>query len=138
MILTGLNPHLVGKAPIWITKHFKPEFNKLDNENKTALVLIQGSGAVRPGIWARSVCINDCLEYGTMIKQTEWAREKGYGVLIMNPNHESNKSMEEHATLVWGDYVENSGFSNLFVIAHSAGGPCLTAIQKKYASTFYS
>ena len=41
-----------------------------------------------------------------MIKQIEWAREKGYGVLIMNPNHEFNYSMQDHCTLVWGDYVQ--------------------------------
>jgi hypothetical protein len=28
MVLSGLNPHLVGKAPIWITKEFKPNYNK--------------------------------------------------------------------------------------------------------------
>ena len=67
-MLTGLNPHLVGKAPIWITKEFTPEYDKKLNNGKTALILIQGSGPVRPGIWARSVCINDCLENGTMIK----------------------------------------------------------------------
>ena len=25
----------------------------------TVLLLVQGSGAVRPGIWARALCIND-------------------------------------------------------------------------------
>ena len=28
------------------------------------LILIQGSGAVRPGQWARSCCINECLDIG--------------------------------------------------------------------------
>jgi len=36
-------------------------------EKKGALILIQGSGAVRPGYWARSVCINENLDKGSML-----------------------------------------------------------------------
>ncbi len=30
-------------------------------------VLIQGVGAVRPGQWARALCINDSLDTGSML-----------------------------------------------------------------------
>ena len=56
------------------------------NQGKTAVVLIQGTGAVRSGIWARSVCINDNLMHGSMLPQVEWAVMKGYAVLVMDPN----------------------------------------------------
>jgi hypothetical protein len=36
------------------------------NENG-CLILIQGSGVVRPGQWARSCCINDSLDIGSML-----------------------------------------------------------------------
>ena len=43
-------------------------------------------GAVRAGLWARSVCINEDFELGSMLPQVNWAVEKGYPVLVMNPN----------------------------------------------------
>lgn len=46
------------KAAIFMSSEFyKPDLD--ENSKKTALILIQGTGAVRAGIWARSVCIND-------------------------------------------------------------------------------
>lgn len=37
--------------------------------------------------------------------------------------------MEAHAIHVWKKYVINSKFKKLFVVAHSAGGACLSSIQ---------
>jgi hypothetical protein len=34
---------------------------------KTVLVLVQGSGGVRAGLWARSVCLKENLTLGSMI-----------------------------------------------------------------------
>ena len=56
----------------------------------------------------------------------------------MNPNHPDGGGMETHACRVWNNYVLKSGFDNLLVIAHSAGGGCLTAIQKNFSDTFYN
>ena len=56
----------------------------------------------------------------------------------MNPNHDDEPGMDQHAVRVWGNYIENSGFSKILVIAHSAGGGCLSSIQKKFAKTFYT
>ena len=72
-----------------------------------------------------------------MLPQVSWAVEKGYPVLVMNPNHDAAESMDDHALYVWQNYVLNSGFSKLFVIAHSAGGGCLTSIQTQFESSFY-
>mmetsp|Transcript_5506 Transcript_5506/g.8631 ORF Transcript_5506/g.8631 Transcript_5506/m.8631 type:complete len:145 (+) Transcript_5506:1397-1831(+) len=118
------------------------------NTGKTAVVLIQGTGAVRAGIWARSAAINSGFEEGSMLPQVEWAvKEKGYPVLVMNPNYNRDPAtgqkvplggtMEEHATLVWEKFVEPSRFSRILILAHSAGGLCLKTIQTKFASTFY-
>jgi len=37
-----------------------------NTNNNGCLILIQGSGVVRPGQWARSCCINESLEIGSM------------------------------------------------------------------------
>ena len=57
---------------IFMSKEFK-EPNKQENSKKIAVVLIQGTGAVRAGIWARSVCINENIELGSMLPQLDWA-----------------------------------------------------------------
>ena len=54
---------------------------------KKALVLIQGTGAVRAGIWARSVCINENLEKGSMLPFIDLCRKIDIPVLVMNPNY---------------------------------------------------
>ena len=62
-----LDPKFLGrpKAPIFMSPAFRNE--PQNNKGKKALVLIQGSGAVRAGIWARSVCINEGLARGSML-----------------------------------------------------------------------
>ena len=53
------------KSNIFMSKEFyQPSKN---NKNKIGLVLIQGTGAVRAGIWARSVSINEDFYIGTML-----------------------------------------------------------------------
>ncbi|EFC37510.1 hypothetical protein NAEGRDRAFT_81892 [Naegleria gruberi] len=57
----------------------------LTNPNKLML-LIQGSGAVRPGQWARALCMNDTLKTGTQYNYIVQAMKEGYGVIVFNPN----------------------------------------------------
>jgi len=57
----------------------------LTNKDKLML-LIQGSGAVRPGQWARALCINDSLDTGAIFGYLQRARDHGYGVIVFNPN----------------------------------------------------
>jgi hypothetical protein len=49
-------------------------------------VMIHGAGAVRAGMWARSVCINESLNTGTVFPFVEAAYANGYSVVIANPN----------------------------------------------------
>lgn len=74
----------MSKCPIFMTKEWQQP--KESNKGKVALVLIQGTGAVRAGIWARSVCINENLELGSMLPQVDWAVKNEYAVFVMNPN----------------------------------------------------
>uniref|UniRef100_A0A4W4FY32 Arb2 domain-containing protein n=1 Tax=Electrophorus electricus TaxID=8005 RepID=A0A4W4FY32_ELEEL len=50
------------------------------------LILIQGSGVVRAGQWARRLIINNDLDSGTQIPFITRAIEEGYGVVVLNPN----------------------------------------------------
>ena len=70
-------------APIFMTSDIK--------ENKSMVVLIQGTGDVRAGIWARSVCMNDKLSLGSVFPQIDYAKEKGYSVIVFNPNFYSDE-----------------------------------------------
>lgn len=122
--------------------------NKEINRKQRALVLIQGSGAVRAGIWARSVCINEGLQTGSMLPFLEVCKNLDIAVLVMNPNFNRDpetgaivpysQTMTEHAKFVWRNYVVDSGFEDISVVAHSAGGACLQEIQREFASTFYN
>jgi len=109
------------------------------NKDKTALILIQGSGAVRSGVWARSVCINSNFETGSMLPQVAWAQSNGYGCIILNPNNNTDTSDQpipdhstasDHTESVWLSHIVPAGFTNLLVIAHSAAGGCIARLAK--------
>ena len=54
--------------------------------NKKCLLLIQGTGAVRLGQWARSVCINENIYLGSMFPYVDKAIKNNFSVIIFNPN----------------------------------------------------
>ncbi len=45
--------------------------------------------------------------------------------------------MDSHCTYVWSTFVAPSHFKHLYIVAHSAGGPCRASIQKIFAPDFY-
>jgi hypothetical protein len=49
-------------------------------------VLIQGTGSVRAGVWARSVFMNESVEKGSMLPFLELANNQAMSVIVMNPN----------------------------------------------------
>lgn len=112
-----------------------------------ALVLIQGTGDVRSGYWARSVCMNDTVELGSMIPDIDFARQYGFSVLVMNPNYFVSKKkvkvdsrirgMNQHSNYCWKRYVEGDACpaKEIFIVAHSAGGGCAHEIIVKNEKT---
>lgn len=82
-----------------------------------------------------------------MLPFIDKCREKGIAVLVMNPNYTRcpetgaiipySDTMSNHAVHVWEKYVLDSGFTEVYVVAHSAGGGCLASIQTTFAATFY-
>jgi len=53
------------------------------------MLLIQGSGAVRAGMWARALCINNDISLGSVIPYIKKSMENGFGVIVLNPNFNS-------------------------------------------------
>ena len=108
--------------------------------NPKCLMLIQGTGAVRLGQWARSVCINDNIYIGSMIPYVEKAIENKFSVIIYNPNErrdfeddekiiEQFRTMEEHSVYVYNNIVKkNENIKEIYIVAHSMGGSCTVDI----------
>ncbi|CAK1542371.1 unnamed protein product [Leptosia nina] len=120
-------------------------FVSTDYEKRdTLMVLIQGSGAVRAGQWARSLIINNNLDMGTQIPYIEMGANRKFGILIMNPNdnHRSNikiphsSTSEEHAEYVWKHYVTETSAKNIVIIAHSYGGFLTVMLAQKFKKDF--
>jgi len=66
----------------------------LTNKDKL-LILVQGSGPVRAGMWARSLCFNDTLHTGACIDYIKQAQKEGYGIIVLNPNLNGIRKEEE-------------------------------------------
>lgn len=47
---------------------------------------------MRAGVWARSACINENLNKGSMLPFTSLCKEKNIPVLVMNPNYNRDPS----------------------------------------------
>ena len=111
--------------------------------NSNCLVLIQGTGNVRAGIWARSVCINESLMTGSMYPYIEKAVKQHWSVIILNPNERNGfdeqkdkkikefPSMESHCLYVYNNIIKkNKNIEKIYIVAHSMGGECTMQILK--------
>ena len=108
--------------------------------NPKCLMLIQGTGAVRLGQWARSVCINENIYLGSMIPYVKKALENKWSIIIYNPNERRdfiNKyniikefpTMEKHSLYVYNNIVKtNNNIKEIYIVAHSMGGECTVQI----------
>eukprot|EP00697_Spironema_sp_BW2_P011847 gnl/Spiro4/2771_TR1348_c0_g1_i1.p2 gnl/Spiro4/2771_TR1348_c0_g1~~gnl/Spiro4/2771_TR1348_c0_g1_i1.p2 ORF type:complete len:265 (-),score=50.94 gnl/Spiro4/2771_TR1348_c0_g1_i1:232-1026(-) len=106
------------------------------------LVLLQGSGDIRAGMWSRQLVLNNSIREGSMIPYIERARNEGYEVVICNPNlnegkfEESddpddepalfpipeNDSPRNHLMYVWNHVLMKAPCSEVYIMAHSFGG----------------
>ena len=112
-------------------------------KNPKCLILIQGTGAVRLGQWARSVCINENIDLGSMKPYIEKAIQNKFSVIILNPNERKdltyeNKiikeftTMEKHSVYVYNNIVKtNKNIKDIYIVAHSMGGECTLDILLK-------
>ncbi|CAI2169373.1 11202_t:CDS:10 [Funneliformis geosporum] len=119
------------------------------------LLLIQGSGVVRPGQWARQVIINDSLELGTMFPYIKKAQDLKWGIIIFNPNAnigrvtkngevigfariKGSESPQDHCLYVWDRFVRKTIAKRILIVAHSFGGICTSYMIDHFANDFRS
>lgn len=81
---------------IFVSEDLKTNTDKL-------MIIIQGSGAVRPGQWARALCLNDSLTVGSILPYIERAQSLGYSLAILNPNL-NRAPIKEPPPLTWEDF----------------------------------
>lgn len=98
------------------------------------LLIIQGMGKVRAGVWGCSLCINDSLDQGTMIPYLQRAMASGYGVVVFNPNENTNdgvpvpglENFNSHVAYVMDKVVlPRCSAEKIDIVAHSHGGRAL-------------
>lgn len=49
-------------------------------------VIVSGTRTARPGVWARSLCINKSLQIGSLLPYIEMLVDHGFEVMVLNPN----------------------------------------------------
>eukprot|EP00929_Paragymnodinium_shiwhaense_P077103 TRINITY_DN39687_c0_g1_i1.p1 TRINITY_DN39687_c0_g1~~TRINITY_DN39687_c0_g1_i1.p1 ORF type:complete len:297 (-),score=65.69 TRINITY_DN39687_c0_g1_i1:57-947(-) len=101
------------------------------------LLMIQGSGRVRVGVWGCALCINKDLTHGTMLPYLQKAKEAGYGVIVLNPNENAVdgepipgcETADKQLGYVWENLIRGKCKQGLCVdiVAHSNGGRALLA-----------
>uniref|UniRef100_F1L6Y3 Arb2 domain-containing protein n=2 Tax=Ascaris TaxID=6251 RepID=F1L6Y3_ASCSU len=117
-------------------------FHTKDFDKKEYMVvLIHGRGVVRAGQWARRLIMNESLDRGSQLPYLRECSKRGWGVLVMNTNHntfidrdgrqrtfEGSGSAVEHGINVWKQFVMPSKARCIAVVAHSAGGIVISNI----------
>ncbi|EYC28380.1 hypothetical protein Y032_0007g3194 [Ancylostoma ceylanicum] len=98
-----------------------PEFQ----EKSTVLLIIHGSGAVRPGQWSRRLILNENLEVGSQIPYIRRALVNDWGVVVCSTNtdKEFRDYARHHLCAVYEQLLKDSTIQRFFVVAHSRGGP---------------
>ncbi|KAK6039991.1 hypothetical protein COOONC_22503 [Cooperia oncophora] len=92
-------------------------------EKPTVLVIIHGSGAVRPGQWSRRLILNESLETGSQIPYIQRALKNGWGVIVCSTNTDEEYYPCRHLCAVYDQLLRDSTAVRFFVVAHSRGGP---------------
>lgn len=117
-------------APIFVSRDF--------DVTSRLLMLVQGRGRIRAGVWACSLCINHGLDEGSMIPYIHKAAEAGYGIVVLNPNATTDtggrvpgsETPERHLAYVWEQVLAARCQSRVTVdvVAHSEGGRAFVAL----------
>jgi hypothetical protein len=122
-------------APIY---HTKGAFNSPEK----LLVLIQGTGRVRAGMWSTRVCAYSGLSAGSALSGIKEAKARGMEVVVLNPNDERNSmftkryktniGMVRHTLACFEDLIIPGNANRVFILCHSMGGECAVSVLKKF------
>eukprot|EP01133_Synstelium_polycarpum_P012358 gene12358-14498_t len=122
-----------------LREHEEPEpsphsciFTSPDFETNTErlMVLICGSGEVKAGQWARSLCINDGLQTGSMLSYIQQAIDNKFSIIVLNPNLNyvngrsvtGSETPPKHVIYSYDNFISKSPAKDVVVVAHSYGG----------------
>ena len=112
------------------------------NSPKKLLVVIQGTGRVRAGVWSVGVCAYAGLDAGSALSAIREANQRNMEIVILNPNDERNKvfsqryktniGMVRHTLAIFEDLIIPANPENIFILCHSMGGECTVSVIKKF------
>lgn len=112
------------------------------------LIVIPTSGTY-PGIWSRSLCVDEGLLRGSMLPLFHRAMQAGMGIIVLNPNVNSyvsvdkddnsvrlpitfNETPEKHTLYVWDSIISRTSAKNILIMAYGQGGALAkTLIQER-------
>ena len=127
------------KSNIYVSEDFTKNKNK-------CMVLIQGTGRCRPGVWAVDTCMYQGITTGSMFPMLEYARQNGFSVIVLNPNMAKDpcsgasiphcKSKVQHCNYVWETFISKKADSNVACAADKLAIVAFSAAGKSMASWF--
>ncbi|KYQ89731.1 esterase/lipase/thioesterase domain-containing protein [Tieghemostelium lacteum] len=130
------------KGNIFVSEDF-------EQNTGTLVMVICGSGQVKAGQWARSVCINDNLDNGSILPYLEKFNQLNYSSIVLNPNNnyyevpleladddptlpkelpkqrqaiKGSESPLKHLFYIFDNIISKSPAKKFIIIAHSYGG----------------
>lgn len=114
------------------------------------LVFVCSSRGLSCGIWSRTLLLDEGVAVGSMIPYFQAAIKAGYGVLVMNPNTNTQRmvvgpdgetekqpihgssTQEEHCDHVWKNYIFPSAAHKIHFIAFGYGGQLVANLVEQY------
>ena len=122
------SPDTPGKCCIYLTENIT-SCSKL-------LVVLQNHVGSQPGIWSRSLCLDNGLNAGSMLPTLHKAASKGFGVAVLNPNANSYKDEDgrkysvltssnptEHVLTCWDDIIYPlTSAEHIYLLGYGNGG----------------
>ncbi|KUF93265.1 Myotubularin protein [Phytophthora nicotianae] len=110
------------------------------------LVFVCSFRGLSCGIWSRSVLLKDGVKVGSMLPYFQKAIAAGYGILVMNPNMNTqlmvtqdgtvekmpirgSSNAEDHCDHVWRNYIFPSAAHKVHFIAYGYGGVLHLLVQ---------
>ncbi|RHY75987.1 hypothetical protein DYB34_013472, partial [Aphanomyces astaci] len=104
------------------------------NVTKKLLVFVCSSRGSTCGIWSRSLLLRSGVNVGSMLPYFRKAIDKGFGVVVLNPNVNSvlrgatklaipySSTPEEHVQHVWEHFIFPSAAHEIHFLAYGYGG----------------
>ncbi|KAG6958296.1 hypothetical protein JG687_00009482 [Phytophthora cactorum] len=150
-VLRGLidNVHTRMLQELLFLEQAIPPLDKNFSVAEKLLVFVCSFRGLSCGIWSRSVLLKDGVRVGSMLPYFQKAIAAGYGVLVMNPNMNTqlmvtqdgtvekmpirgSSNAEDHCDHVWRNYIFPSAAHKVHFIAYGYGGVLVTQLIAKY------